>query len=232
MQEQANMADKRQYQRISLAATSWLTFRGALLGPLLVENISLGGAMLSGSPSLPVGSDVGVILVPHGHPTLRLRGRVLRQSTTGSRETIALAFEPMPLATEAHLQRFLSASTKQLRPTAAPSVLVVDRSEQVRRAMQRILARSGRSTLHAQTQLDAVRWADEPNVRMDTVVVGQALNSAGQQPLLRYFAEKKPWVHRVLLTTEGQNDPGVYCNPALADAVVRSTEDMSQALPR
>lgn len=179
-------------------ATAVVLKRGKPVGRFVVQDLSASGALLTGSRPLDPGTRVRVVLrFPDcDHVTLDARVQRAGRATAGV-ASIAVAFRHRSDATEDLIQR--EALAALLRSTH-PAVLFVSDSDTARREVAARLEGLGRAVLTAATPLDALRWLEDPDARVDTVIVSQSLRVPGALTLLAFLAEEYPEIRRILLS--------------------------------
>lgn len=79
------------------------------------------------------------------------------------------------------------------------AVLIISDRTDLRRRLARQLEALGRSVRTAAAPLDALRWLEDPNDDVGSVIVAQSLAHPGALALLDFFAEEYPQLRRVLL---------------------------------
>jgi CheY-like chemotaxis protein len=193
------MVDRRTHERGRVAAIAivWSDERGP--SRYLVEDMSAGGALLSGGPELPVGRKVGLSLHVAGEHLLDLQAEVVRDC--GPRG-LAIAFRAMTPAGEDTIQQTVLAALEAYRRGDCPArhVLVVDESELVCKSLQRDLTALGHRVVCAWTPEQIAARIHDPYVRYDIAVIDQSLGSTEGLELLREVAGLHPGVHRVLMS--------------------------------
>lgn len=92
---QTNRArDRRKHRRAAVNATAVLLDEGVELGHYLVQNLSAGGALLTGDDGPELGSLLTVLLEIEGQTPFELAGHVIRRKERlGQLSAIAVAFE-------------------------------------------------------------------------------------------------------------------------------------------
>lgn len=85
------------------------------------------------------------------------------------------------------------------RGRAQRAVLIISDRTDLRRRLARQIEDLGRSVRTAAAPLDALRWLEDPNEDVGSVIVAQSLGRPGALALLDFFAEEYPRLRRVLL---------------------------------
>ncbi len=222
--------ERRLYARARVVATATVWVRGLCKGSYIVENLSWGGAYLSGGPAIREGEDVKVILeLPRG--PVEVRGRVLRSEAQARDAALAVRFdEPARRARDAigaavgeALEKV--AEDSSVRPE--PTVLIVDGSLLVREALTRDLRCFGWEAACFSTPLDALTFLDRPEARIRVVLIDHTGPSHARD-LLVFLADEKPDIRRVLMSDVAQRDPDELADAAArADAVLPKPWDQT-----
>jgi CheY-like chemotaxis protein len=193
--------ERRLFARARVAATATVWVRGLCKGSYIVENLSWGGAFLSGGPAIREGEEVKVVIELAKGP-VEVRGRVLRSEAQARDASLAVRFdEPSRRAREAigaavadALERV--AEDSSVRPE--PTVLVVDDSLLVREALARDLRCFGWEAACFSTPLDALTFLDRPEAQIRIALIDHA-GPPNARDLLSFLADEKPAIRRVLM---------------------------------
>ena len=202
--------------------------RGLCKGSYIVENLSLGGAYLSGGPAVRAGEAVKIVLeLPRG-PT-EVRGSVLRSEPKARDWALAVRFDdPARRAREAigaAVAESLEAAARDSAMRPEPTVLVVDDSLLVREALTRDIRCAGWEVASFSTSLDALDFLDRPSSRIRVALI-DLLGMRDGTDLLSFLADERPSIRRVLLSDQsrpGRADLGPLA--ARADAVLAKPWD-------
>lgn len=198
-----------------IIATAIVFHRDRPVGRYVVQDLSAGGALLTGSGAVKPGARVRVLLSFPDCDLVSLDARVQRAGVEpGGIASIEVAFRHRSDATEDLIQReALAGLLRSMRPVV---LLLSDRRE-FRFELARDLEGLGRSVVGASTPLDAVRWLESPDLEIDTVIVTQSLRAPGAWAFLGFLAEEYPGLRRILLADEtapldarGERPSGVY----------------------
>jgi CheY-like chemotaxis protein len=213
--------ERRLYARARVGATATVWVRGLCKGSYIVENLSWGGAYLSGGPSIRASDEVKVVLqLPHG--PVETRGHVLRSEPQARDWALAVRFDELPRKTRdaigAAVGEALERAAEDSSVRPEPTVLVVDDSLLVREALVRDLRCFGWEVACFSTPLDAVAFLERPESRIRVVLVDHTGPSNGRE-LLSFLAEERPSIRRVLLSDAGRIAPDGL-SQARADAVL------------
>ena len=210
--------ERRLYVRARVAATATAWVRGLCKGSYIVENLSLGGAYLSGGPAVRPGEDVKLVLqLPRG--PIDVHGAVLRSDAQARDWSLAVRFEKVSRRTAeaigAAVATALEEATRQASSRDEPTVLVVDDSLLVREALMRDIRCAGWEAACFSTSLDALDFLHRPESRIEVALI-DLLGTHGGRDLFMFLADEKPGIRRVLMS----------------DAARRSSEDVADAVAR
>lgn len=196
-------AERRNYERIELAAMAHVITGDRCLGPFLVENVSGGGALLVGDPKIDIGDHVILLMhIPGGKP-IRIGAEIVRcQRDPHGEAGFAISFRNSNPDAQDELQDAVLAKLERRKSGPVPTVLIVDDSHESREALERELQALGRETIAVATPLDAVQWLQLSGVQFEAVFVDTLHPStAGGIDMLAFLSEEYPEVHRVLMSS-------------------------------
>jgi len=114
--------DRRKHPRFNVPATASIFHDGLELGRYLVQNLSLGGALLTGDSKAPEDVVVQVLLELDDHRSIEIEARVVRHLYAfGQTTALAIAFEHADsysedMITEAMLDQMEMAAPESLLP--------------------------------------------------------------------------------------------------------------------
>jgi len=189
-----------------LGANATLLQQGEMVGRFTVQNLSAGGALLTGAHDVARTLPIELVLeLPDGTP-LSVGAHVRRRARAGSMVALAVAFHHLTPTSEDQIQDALLRLLDRRFRDDHPAVLVVDADEGSRSEIVAKLTAAGRRSIPCQAPLDAMRMleSDEP---LDAVV---ARDGVGANPeLLAWVADTYPDVRSILLVEDRQSDPAV-----------------------
>jgi CheY-like chemotaxis protein len=223
-----NRDERRLFVRARVVATATTWVRGLCKGSYIVENLSLGGAYLSGGPAVRAGEAVKVILeLPRG-PT-EVRGVVLRSEPKARECALAVRFEQPSRRTletiAAAVAGALDAAARDSSTRPEPTVLVVDDSLLVREALTRDIRCAGWEVASFSTSLDALDFLDRPTSCIRVALI-DLLGTRDGSELLTFLADERPSIRRVLLADQARPVPASLDTlAARADAVLAKPWD-------
>lgn len=173
-------------------------------GPMhyLVENLSVGGALLTGGPFLSAGQPIRITLQLEKRTIGPLAAEMVRQGDQAD-AVVAVSFRGMAVGDEDAIQQaLLEALEAESKRVGAPacSALVVDGSSQARQTLMRDLCNLGHHAIAAATPLEATMRMADPSARFDIVLVDLGSAAFDGLAVLRYVAEHHPNTRRILMS--------------------------------
>jgi hypothetical protein len=220
--------ERRLYVRARVAATATAWVRGLCKGSYLVENLSLGGAYMSGGPAVRAGEELKVVLqLPRG--PVEIRGVVLRSGALARDWSLAVRFERSSRqageAIGVAVAEALEEARRGASSRAEPTVLVVDDSLLVREALTRDIRCVGSEAACFSTSLDALDFIDRPESRIEVALIDLA-GARGGRDLFIFLADEKPAIRRVLMADQSRRPSGDLVSlAARADALLAKPWD-------
>jgi CheY-like chemotaxis protein len=222
--------ERRLFARARVVATATAWVRGLCKGSYIVENLSWGGAQLSGGPQIRVGDDVKLVLeLPRG--PVEVKGHVLRSEAQARDFAIAVRFDELSRKARdtigVAVGEALEHATRESSVRPEPTVLVVDRSLLVREALVHDLRCFGWEAASFSTSLDALTFLERPESCIRVALVDHAAPGDGRE-LLSFLADERPAIRRVLLAdaahsaTREPEHHAVLAKPWNRDALVLS----------
>jgi CheY-like chemotaxis protein len=184
--------ERRAHERARVQANFVLLMDGQCFGPYAARDLSAGGAMLDGRPPLEVGDGVEAVVELSPGKEVRLAAVVMRAFES----SVALAFLDVAPDVEDAIQTLVLAS---LEAAHAATVLIVDDSPEVRRALARALRRLGHETRAVGSAAAALELLSGPN-HFSVAFVDQDLGGEYGSDLLHHLALNHPDVRRVLMS--------------------------------
>ena len=188
-----------------------------------VQDLSVGGALLTGGPPLRVGASVRVMLTIAGAAPLSVRADVVRQTFSSGRG-LALGIAFVGLAPREQdvirevVVRALGATARHDGPLRV--VVVADRKGPIGPALERQLFQLGHRVLRVGTASEAMSLVADPETPVDAVFLDHSTGLALGLGFLRHLARRHPLIRRVLVVghhAKGR-DP---VDTDLADATLR-----------
>jgi len=217
-QTTSTTGDRRRSFRVPVSAAAAVRTRAGLVSTYAVNDVSLGGALLSGAPVIARGSKVDVVIRCVGSPPMCVAGRVVRHSATRrARPRWAIRFRDIPAEAEDAIHDLSVATLER-----GPSVLVVDRSDQANAELAAEVRQAGLRPLTASTPLEAIELLHRNAGQVVSAVIGRVSDPDGWLGLLELLREEFPAVRRVAWVGSAGRFPRRAARPAAspADAVL------------
>ena len=205
-------AERRSHPRFAALSPALVVGEAGMVCPCLVEDLSGGGACITGAPGLVVGEMVRLLLQLPGRRPFSLDGRVVRRlPDAGPAARFGLSFARMTGPAVRSLDDTV-ASLQLDRLQGDALVLVVNGSTRSCATLVHDLHGMGHRAIGVTTCLDAIEWLLDGGGHIATALVDQVLGDGPGIELLTFLADEYPQVHRVLLC-----DPLRPLHPGAAD---------------
>ena len=185
---------------------------GRSIGPFRVENLSAGGALLTGQilqvvGLFAVGTTVTVrLLLPGASESIEVLAAVVRAVEGNTRSTerfsFAVRFRNVSAATEDLIQDAVLRAIEESRARSAPAILVLDESSEDRQRLGQALGALGQSAFPADNFLEALRLLQDQDVRIEVAIVDVLVRDASGPEVLAFLAEEFGDVRRVLMSRD------------------------------
>jgi CheY-like chemotaxis protein len=224
--------DRRRFRRTLTEATASLFNQGTYLGRYRVQNLSAGGALVTG-PDVTGPSRVRVLMdLPTGR--LSVDADIIRLPDDDPRgPLVAVQFDHDPAReTEDKIQ---NAVLHELELTQATrGILVVDDFDPIRRALDMQLRQWGYYPILATCAEEALEHLDRSSVVFDAALLDIDLVGESGWDLAAHLAESHPEIRRIVMSgryIEGQLQLGA--EQGLADATLTkpwTERDLAAAL--
>lgn len=215
MKRADGQAERRRFARIDLPATAMLLQRGGQVGRFTVQNLSAGGALLTGACDVLRSAPLRVLLeLPTGE-AVAVGAHVRRRARTGDMVALAVAFRHISAASEDRIQDALLELLDRTHRADHPAVLVVDASPEHRADLILRIDALARRVLSAEAPLNALRILDDPDENIDALLVRDSTDPERpdeRRPgleLLEHVAESYPGVLPLLMVENRAADPSV-----------------------
>ena len=192
--------ERRLHPRFAALSPALVVGEGGVTSHCLVEDLSAGGARISGNPALTVGEQVRLLLQLPGRGPFSLHGSVVRRFGDQSNPAaFGISFKQAPQRQSRSVEDTVAA----LQESSAGNesvVLVVDDNSRTCYSLVQDLLRVGRKAIAVTTPLDAIEWLLDGGSHFDTALVDVMLGNAEGVDLLNFLADEYPEVRRVLMS--------------------------------
>lgn len=191
------LGDRRSSYRVPVSAAAAVRTSSGFVSTYSVDDLSLGGALLRGSPVISMGQSVRVVIRCVGSPLVSVVGRVVRHSgLRRERPRWAIRFWEISAEAEDAIHDLSVAALER-----APSVLLVDRSPRRLARMAAQIRSLGLRPLTAATLLEAISLLQKDRNRIATAVVGRTGDPESWLGFLGFLRQEYPEVRRVAWAT-------------------------------
>jgi hypothetical protein len=181
-------------RRASLTTTALLMQKNEPLGRFLVQELSAGGAVLTGRAEGLSSDRVRVLLELPGGDAVRVPGTVIRRhGTVHDLSALQVAFRHSGPESEDAIQE---AALKALATKDGPAALLAGEEVGAMERVRHELERLGRRIVTARTPLDVLRILGDPYEWIDLVVADGGWHTA--EDLMEVLADEYPETRRVL----------------------------------
>jgi hypothetical protein len=197
-----DIGEQRRLRRGAPSATAFLSVAGRrLAGPYLVNNLSAGGALLSGIEPLPIGTSLHLDLRLPGRRPIAIAGAVVRTQGSAGDGSVSFAVAFRDVGPDIHgvIQQAVTEALERSRAIAVPVVLALSHPPREPGALERHMETLGRRLRCASTPLDALRWLQDPHAGVEAALVGLTFGRASGFEVLTFLAAHFPEVRRVLV---------------------------------
>jgi len=197
------------------------------LGPLLVENLSAGGALLLGGAGFRIGQFVQVELPLQRRVVVCVRAVVVRIESHRTPGGVALQFVDVPRVIEDAIQHAVWAALRHKRRGGRKVVVVTPRADDERLLGPQIIS-LGVEPVFVSTLLEALRWLQDPRTLVSALVIDAGAEGGQGLDALAWCEDAFPYVRRVLIADESSQDHGRAARRHVIHAIIRR----EIALPR
>lgn len=203
---QGRLDERRTHDRVDLQATATLVQRGEAVGRFTVQNLSAGGALLTGAKDVANSAPLRLLLELPAGEKLAVGAHVRRRATNGGTVALAVAFRHVEPGSEDRIQDAVVSVLDDRYRTEHPAVLIVDADETARLELVARIDAMGRRAIACAAPLDALRVL-ESGEPIEAVVARDGVDSGPE--LLAWVAENHPKLRPILLVEDRSSDPAV-----------------------
>lgn len=192
--------ERRRFFRIPISGKALLQHGQRVDGLYCLENLSIGGCMLSHGPDCPLGDRVGLTLHVDGEDEIELPAKVVRHERQADGTTICLSFTDTDPMFEDRIQDMVMRSLERDQQSA---VLVVHaQPERVSELLQSI-TEVGQRVISARTPRDALEVLEAGADRIHMAIVAPVVGASSARDIVKLILRRFPHVHCVLLSRGG-----------------------------
>lgn len=168
---------------------------------LTIENLSAGGAQLTGALS-PRSGSIAKVIINDGKRTITLEGTILRVNEHPDGHRIAVQFHGVRHGEEDRIHSLVLRILERQRRQCADLILLVGIEAALREQLERDLASHARLARSAATPLEAVWQLDDASQSFVAVIVEFDLDRDTAHDMLAHLIVAHPAMRRVLLSNE------------------------------
>jgi hypothetical protein len=165
-------------------------------------NLSVTGALLRGEAAMEPGTKVRIRIDLPGCKQRSFRAEIVRTEFKQTGEVdVALAFRNLDANQEDTIQDLVTARWIQ---QSKSTILIASSVSRERSELLQSMESIGYFASWASTPLEAIALLDEPDSRIDTIVIGPMLGQVQGLAFAKFIAISYPGLRRVLLVNEPQ----------------------------
>jgi hypothetical protein len=196
----AMLWERRKFFRIPASGKALLQHGEKLDGLYRLENLSIGGCMLSCGPDCELGDCVCVTLQLDGETEIELPAKVVRNEHAADGPLLGLCFTDTDPLFEDRIQDLVMRSIEREQHS---EILIVhahpERVTQLFDTMREV----GQSTISARTPRDAFSILETSADRIRMVIVAPVVGTSNARDIVKFILRRFPHVHCVMLSRGG-----------------------------
>lgn len=185
--------DRRTHHRVDLDGRAVLFQRGDHVGQYTLENISAGGALISGARNVRPGHLVHVLIdLESGHDTMSLTGSVRRVRGQGNGHGVAISFPVLSADQEDAIHdAVLRALVRRDADRARLPLLVFEPRRRVREEIESEIRSFGLPAVGVETLAEAVSELEEDDTEYAGLVIHSATHDAESMEVVEFFTRSE-----------------------------------------
>lgn len=198
----ASQEDRRNFSRSDVVATALVSTASGYAGSFVVDNLSGGGALLSGDPRLRPGDQVKMLLYLAGLSPIRITAQVVRSMSHPISEgdhCIAVSFRQISNWARDQIEQRVRDTAMRLQASSS-SVLVVDEEPRICHALEHDLHALGRHSVSVTSNAEALERLEDRSAPIDAALVDLRIGHTEGLELIEALRERYPDVYRVLMS--------------------------------
>jgi hypothetical protein len=198
----AMLWERRKFFRIPISGKALLQHGERCDGLYRLDNLSIGGCMLSRGPDCGLGDKVGVMLHVDGEAEIELPAKVVRheRAAAGPSATIGLCFTDTDPRFEDRIQDLVMRS---IEGDQQSEVLVVHAQPERVEPLLDSIRDVGQSIRSARTPRDAMEVLENGAARIHMAIVAPVVGTSTARDIVKLILRRFPHVHCVLLSKGG-----------------------------
>jgi hypothetical protein len=196
----AMLWERRKFFRIPISGKALLQHGERVDGLYTLENLSIGGCMLSRGPDCPLGDRVDVTLHVDGEVEIELPAKVVRHEHQGAAATIGLCFTDTDPMFEDSIQDLVMRSIERDQRT---EILVVHAHPERVTPLLDTIRDVGQCVVSARTPRDALAVLESGADRIHMAIIAPVVGTSTARDIVKLILRRFPHVHCVLLSRGG-----------------------------
>jgi hypothetical protein len=198
----AMLWERRKFFRIPISGKALLQHGERCDGLYCLENLSIGGCMLSRGPDCSLGEKVGVMLHVDGEAEIELPAKVVRHEclAAGGGAMIGLCFTDTDPLFEDRIQDLVMRSLERDQQS---EVLVVHAQPERVSTLLDSIRQVGQSVRSARTPRDAMEVLETGAERIHLAIVAPVVGTSSARDIVKLILRRFPHVQCVLLSRGG-----------------------------
>jgi CheY-like chemotaxis protein len=196
----AMLWERRKFFRIPISGKALLQHGERCDGMYRLENLSIGGCMLSRGPDCSLGDKVAVTLHVDGETEIELPAKVVRHERQGEGALIGLCFTDTDPRFEDRIQDLVIRSIER---DQQGEVLVVHADPERVTQLLDSIRETGQSVVAARTPRDAMSVLETSADRIHMAIIAPVVGTSTARDIVKLILRRFPHVHCVMLSRGG-----------------------------
>jgi hypothetical protein len=196
----AMLWERRRFFRIPISGKALLQHGERCDGLYCLENLSIGGCMISRGPECALGDKVAVTLHVDGESEIELPAKVVRHERQGSGTNLGLCFTDKDPRFEDRIQDLVMRSIE--REQRSEVLVVHAQPERVTQLLDSIRA-IGQCVVSARTPRDAMSVLESAADRIHMAIIAPIVGTSTARDIVKLILRRFPHVHCVMLSRGG-----------------------------
>ncbi len=196
----AMLWERRRSFRIPTSGKALLQHDEHVDGLYCLENLSIGGCMLSHGPGCALGEKVDLTLHVDGENDIELPARVVRTETQGRGATIGLCFTDTDPLFEDRIQDLVM---RTIEHDQQSEILVVHAHPERVNPLLESIREVGQCVVSARTPRDALAVLESEAERIHMAIVAPVVGTSSARDIVKLILRRFPHIQCVLLSRGG-----------------------------
>jgi hypothetical protein len=196
----AMLWERRKFFRIPISGKALLQHGEKLDGLYRLENLSIGGCMLTSGPDCALGDTVCVTLHVDGESEIELPATVVRHEQAPAGIHVGLCFTDSDPLFEDRIQDLVMRSIEREQRS---EILIVHAHPERVTPLFDSMREVGQSTIVARTPRDAMSILETAAERVRMAIVAPIVGASSARDIVKLILRRYPHVHCVMLSRGG-----------------------------